>query len=82
MKRINVILPEQTIELMDSIAPKGNRSRLISDAVIYYVTSKAQENLAGHLKQGVVANAQRDLELAREWFPKEGASWQADARGK
>ena len=80
MKRINVVLPEETIRVMDTIAPKGNRSRLISDAVLYYVTSKAKSHLAERLKQGAVANAQRDLELAEEWFPVEENIWRAEPR--
>ena len=70
-KRINVILPEETTRVLDRVAPKGNRSRLIADAVHFYVTTRARRNLAERLKEGALANAQRDLELAQEWFPLE-----------
>jgi CopG family transcriptional regulator / antitoxin EndoAI len=70
-RRINVALPEETIRALDRVAPRGNRSRMISEGVMYYVTAKARNNLAERLKQGAVANAQRDLELAKEWFPLE-----------
>ena len=75
-KRINIVLPEETLRVLDRIAPRGNRSRLISDAVMYYVTAKTKSNLAERLKQGALVNAQRDLELAQEWFPLEEEAWQ------
>jgi CopG family transcriptional regulator/antitoxin EndoAI len=75
-KRINVILPEETIRVLDRVAPKGNRSRLISEAVMHYVTGRAKSNIAERLKQGALANAQRDLEIAQEWFPVDEEAWQ------
>ncbi len=67
-KRINVVLPVETIKVLERAAPKGNRSRLISEAVIHYVTCRAKSNLADRLKQGAMVNAQRDLAIAQEWF--------------
>lgn len=69
--RINVILPTQTIRVLDRIAPKGNRSSLIDTAIRYYVTSQAKNNLAKRVQAGAQANAQRDLELAQDWFALE-----------
>ncbi len=67
-KRINIVLPEETIRVLDRVAPKGNRSRFISEAVMHYVTSRARTNLAEQLRQGAQANARRDLEIAQAWF--------------
>ena len=67
-RRINIVLPEETVRVLDRVAPRGNRSRLISEAVLHYVTSRAKNNLAERLKAGALANAQRDLDIAREWF--------------
>jgi CopG family transcriptional regulator/antitoxin EndoAI len=75
-RRINIVLPEATIRVLDRVAPKGNRSRLISDAVIHYVTGRAKSNLAEGLKQGALSNAQRDLEIAQEWFSVDEGAWQ------
>ena len=36
-KRINIMLPESTLAVLDRVATKGNRSRLVSDAVLHYV---------------------------------------------
>jgi metal-responsive CopG/Arc/MetJ family transcriptional regulator len=30
-KRINIVLPEDTLRLLDKVAPRGNRSRLIAE---------------------------------------------------
>jgi CopG family transcriptional regulator / antitoxin EndoAI len=74
--RINVILPEETVQVLDRVAPRGNRSRLISDAVMYYVSSRGRNNLAVQLKAGALANAKRDMSIAEEWFPLEEELWQ------
>ncbi len=75
-KRINVVLPEETMQVLDRVAPKGSRSRLISDAVIYYVNARARRNVAEQLREGAMSNARRDLDLAQEWFPLEEQAWQ------
>jgi CopG family transcriptional regulator/antitoxin EndoAI len=74
--RINVILPEETIRVLDRVAPRGHRSRLISEAVMHYVSSRGRSHLAGQLKAGALANAKRDLAIAEEWFPLEEEAWQ------
>lgn len=81
-KRINVVLPVETIKLLDRVAPKGNRSRLINTAVLHYVESKAKSNLAERLKEGALANAQRDLEIAQQWFSLDEEAWQRTRPGK
>jgi len=75
-KRINIVLPVETIEVLERAAPRGSRSRLISEAVIHYVTCRAKSNLADRLKQGAIANAQRDLAIAQEWFSLDEEVWQ------
>ena len=75
-KRINIILPEATLRLLDKAAPRGSRSRFISEAVTHYVTSRARRNLAARLKHGAVVNALRDLDIAQEWFSLDEETWQ------
>ena len=70
-ERINVVLPTQTLTVLDRLAPKGDRSRLIDTAILYYVTHQAKSNLAQRVQKGARANAQRDLELAEDWFTLE-----------
>jgi CopG family transcriptional regulator / antitoxin EndoAI len=83
-KRINIVLPDDTLRLLDKVAPRGNRSRLISEAVRHYLSSKARRNLAARLKQGATVNAQRDLNIAQEWFSVDEEAWPAkrSASGK
>jgi hypothetical protein len=62
--------------VLDRVTRKGNRSRLISQAVLHYVKARGAENLKERLKQGALANAKLDLEIAGEWFPVEQETWQ------
>lgn len=81
-KRINVILPDTTVAVLDRVASKGNRSALIDRAIKHYVKVQGQQNLRERLKQEAIANAERDLEMAAEWFPLEEEAWQAGQRKK
>ncbi len=75
-KRINIVLPLETIRVLERAAPKGQRSRLISDAVLHYVKSRARRKLNEQLKEGAQANALRDLEMAQDWFSLDEEAWQ------
>jgi CopG family transcriptional regulator / antitoxin EndoAI len=80
-RRLNIVLPEETVRILDRVAPPGQRSRLISEAVLDYVTRRAKSNLAGQIKRGALANAQRDLEIAQEWFSVDEEAWRRANRG-
>ena len=80
-KRINVILPSSTVAVLDKVATKGNRSALIDRAIRHYVKTQSQQNLREQLKQEALTNAERDLQMAAEWFPLEEEAWQA-AQGR
>ena len=75
-KRINIVLPETTLNVLDRVAPKGNRSHFISQAVLHYVHSVGKKSLKEQLKAGYEANAEEGLTLALEWFPIEEEIWQ------
>ena len=79
-KRINIMLPESTLAVLDRVASKGNRSRFISKAVLNYVKTQSKENLRERLKQEALANADRDLKMSLEWFPLEEEAWQKDQK--
>ncbi len=74
-KRINVVLSEKTISLLDRATTKGNRSRFIDLAVLHYLETHAKHSLREQLAAGYRANAERDLEMAVEWFPLEEGAW-------
>ncbi len=67
-ERVNVTLPPQTLRLIDRVAKKGNRSRLIDEAVRFYVQEKGRVNLRNELRLGAIARKERDQSLAEEWF--------------
>lgn len=75
-KRINVILPEQTLEVLDGLAGKGRRSQFISRAVLHYVKVEGKKNMEQQLKAGYKANADEALKMAQDWFPLEEEVWQ------
>ena len=67
-QRLNITLPDQTVRLLDRAVPKGQRSRLIDEAVKRFVREKGRARLRKQLKRGAKAQAERDLEVAEEWF--------------
>jgi CopG family transcriptional regulator/antitoxin EndoAI len=75
-KRINIILPDKTVAVLDRVASKGTRSRFIDRAVRHYVETQGRASLQEQLKAGYRANADRDLAMAAEWFPLEEEAWQ------
>ena len=81
-KRINVILPVTTVAVLDKVAPKGNRSALIDRAIRHYVESQGRQNLTRRLKEEGIANSDRDLSMAAEWFPLEEETWQVVQKRK
>lgn len=74
-KRINIILPERTVSVLDRVTTKGNRSRFIDRAVLHYVETQGRQGLREQLAEGYRANAERDLAMAAEWFPLEEEAW-------
>ncbi|MBD2414271.1 hypothetical protein FACHB389_23235 [Nostoc calcicola FACHB-389] len=74
-RRINITLPDETIELIDRVIEKGDRSRFINEAVQYYIAQKSLANLREQLKEGAIQRAERDLGLVEEWFDLEEELW-------
>lgn len=70
-KRINIVLPDQTAAVLDRVTTRGNRSRFIDLAVKRLVEVEGKANLRQQLKEEAIGNAERDLEIAAEWFPLE-----------
>jgi len=70
-RRINIVLPERTLTVLDRVAARGLRSRFIDRAVMRLVEVEGRQNLRARLKAEALANAERDLTIAAEWFPLE-----------
>ena len=66
-KRINVVLPLTTLKLIDKVTKKGNRSRLIDEAVLLHIHHTMDNDLKEALKEGYIQNAERDRIIANEW---------------
>jgi len=78
-RRINIMLPETTLAVLDRVTTKGNRSRFISRAVLGYVRDQGRRSLREQLKSGYQANADESLKIALEWFPLEEEAWQSES---
>jgi len=74
-KRINIVLPDKTVAVLDRLAAKGARSRFIDQAVLHFVAEQGRHTLRDQLKAGYRANAERDLSITAEWFPLEEEAW-------
>ena len=59
-RRLNITLPQKTVELVDQVAPRGDRSRVIAEAIRHYVTKARRTELKRRLKEGAVQRAERE----------------------
>jgi len=68
VKRIRVCLPQSLVEEIDNIilAEKCSRSKLIQEAMWFYVTEKKRQCLHEEMKRGYMEMAQINLRLALE----------------
>jgi CopG family transcriptional regulator / antitoxin EndoAI len=79
-RRINITLPEATIRLIDRVAAKGDRSRLIAEAVSHYVETTGRARMRKRLKEGAIRRAERDRQLVADWFALDDEAWQRRAK--
>lgn len=79
-RRINVTLPESTVRLVERLAGKGERSRLVDQALRQYLRGVTKKTLRKRLKEGAIRRAERDRALAEEWFFVEEETWQKGNR--
>jgi CopG family transcriptional regulator / antitoxin EndoAI len=74
-KRINVMLPDDTIRTLHRLAKPGERSRLIDKAVQHYASTQSREALRARLMQAY----ERDTDLAQEtsddWSAVDDEAW-------
>lgn len=74
-RRINIVLPERTLEVLERVAGKGKRSEFISRAVLHFVETSGKRSLRERLKAGYQAQACENIEIALQWFPLEEEAW-------
>ncbi|MBI3827278.1 MAG: hypothetical protein HY294_14895 [Candidatus Rokubacteria bacterium] len=75
-RRINITLPERALKVVDRIAPRGDRSRFIAEAIDHYVVATRRRNLRKKLKEGAIRHAERDRRLAADWFALDAQAWE------
>ncbi len=66
-----MILPDETITVLNRVTSKGTRSTFISRAVLHYVDTHSRQAMRKQLEAGYRANADRNLAMTAEWFPLE-----------
>jgi CopG family transcriptional regulator / antitoxin EndoAI len=74
-RRINVTLPDSTVRLMERVAGKGERSRLIDEALKQYLRGVTKKSLRKRIKEGALRRSERDRALAEEWFFLDEETW-------
>jgi CopG family transcriptional regulator / antitoxin EndoAI len=75
-KRINIVLPETTIQTIGRMARPGQRSRFINQAVEHYVATRSPEALRAQLERAAVRDQDLDREVAADWFGVDRQAWQ------
>lgn len=75
LKRVNISIPQNTLEKIDALTQRGDRSRFIDQAVHFYVEAVGRKQLRESLKEGAVRGANRDSEITASWFPIDEAIW-------
>ena len=74
-RRINITLPDSSVRLMERVVGKGERSRLIDEALRQYLRGITKKTLRKRIKEGAIRRAERDWALAEEWFLLEEEAW-------
>ena len=75
-RRINIILPEDTVRTIDRMVRPGQRSRFIQHAVQHYVATASPQALQERLKQAAIRDRDLTLEIANDWFAVDREQWQ------
>jgi len=75
LKRVNISIPQATIEKIDALTQRGDRSRFIDQAVHFYVDAVGRKQLRQSLKEGAVRRTARDADIAAQWFPVGESVW-------
>ena len=75
-KRINIVLPEATIQTIDSMAKPSQRSQFINQAVQHFVANRSTVALRAQLERTAVRDQDLDREVAADWFAVDQESWQ------
>jgi CopG family transcriptional regulator / antitoxin EndoAI len=65
---ISIYLPDDTLVELDKLAPQGDLSLFIGEAIQFYISETKKKALRDLIEEGAIVRAERDLALAQEWF--------------
>ena len=74
-RRLNITLPEETVEILATVVDKGSRSTFIDAAIKSHVKNLGHKSLRERVKEGAIVRAERNLKMAQEWFHLEEELW-------
>lgn len=63
-KRINLSLPQETLQIINQAVEKGRRSHFVNEAIKYYLKEIGRARLRKQLREGAISRAERDLGLS------------------
>ena len=79
-ERLNITLPRATVELLDRVTKKGNRSRFIDQAIRELALGRTRAQLRKLLEEEGRVNRDRDSRLAADWAAVDAETWPARRR--
>lgn len=74
-KRLNIVLPDSTVQTIDRMVKPGQRSRFINQAVQHYVANRSTEALRTQLELATVRDQDLDREVAADWLAVDQQTW-------
>lgn len=74
-RRINITLPEETVDWLDRVAHRGERSHLIDQAIRHFGESLGRAQLRKRLKESALRRGELYRSLAEEWFNLDEEAW-------
>ena len=75
-RKLNITISEATMQLIEETMPQENLEQLINKALNFYIKQNLSENLKEELRIGAIKRAERDLQLAEEWYELEEEAWE------
>lgn len=67
VKRVNITLPEDVIEILNKKSKDGEKSSYIAEAVREYSKNKSRQTLIREMIKGYQTTAEEDIKLSEEW---------------
>ena len=75
-RRINIVLPEVTIQSIDRMVKHGGRSTFIDQAVRNFVGNRDVGDLRARIEETAIRDRDLDSEIAADWSEVDNESWQ------